>query len=276
MSTSAFTTHAGEHGLIYHTASALSLPGVVHGFSTRAGGVSRGIFSQLNLGLHRGDDTEAVLENYRIFCNALGVDAGRCVLSKQVHRDDVRLVTGTDGGAGLLRPQDYEADALVTNEADLPLVIFSADCIPTLYYDPVSRCIGAAHAGWRGTALGIAAKTIRTMERVYGAKPENIRAAIGPGISRCCFETTADVPDAMHAALGAEADPYMIPAPDGQHWHVDLKGLNAHFMHKAGVPAENISISTECTACHTDLYWSHRKVGDARGSQAAVICLRPV
>ena len=98
------------------------------------------------------------------------MEAGRCVLSKQVHRDDVRLVTGTDAGAGLLRPQDYEADALVTNEADLPLVIFSADCIPTLYYDPVSRCIGAAHAGWRGAAGGIVYKTVRRMQELFGSQ----------------------------------------------------------------------------------------------------------
>lgn len=268
-----FTTHVEENGVIYHTAKALTVPGLAHGFSTRAGGVSRGVFGQMNLGLHRGDDAENVYANYRIFCGALGVDAEKCVLSKQVHRDDVKIVLESDAGAGLLRPQDYEADALVTNVSGLVLTIFSADCIPTLYYDPVSRCIGAAHAGWRGTALGIAAKTIRTMERVYGADPKNIRAAIGPGISKCCFETTGDVPAAMRDALGDAADAYMTQEENGK-WHVDLKAINAHFMREAGVPAEQISISGACTACHTDLYWSHRIVGDVRGSQAAMICMK--
>ena len=268
-----FTTHIEENGVIYHTAESLTVPGLVHGFSTRAGGVSRGVFGQMNLGLHRGDDAENVYANYRIFCDTLGVDAEKCVLSKQVHRDDVKIVLEGDAGAGLLRPQDYEADALVTNVPGLVLTIFSADCIPTLYYDPVSRCIGAAHAGWRGTARGIAAKTIRTMARIYGAEPQNIRAAIGPGISQCCFETTDDVPAAMREALGDAADAYMAQTENGK-WHVDLKAINAHFMRQAGVPAEHISISGACTACDTALYWSHRIVGDARGSQAAMICLK--
>ena len=268
-----FTTHVEENGLIYQTARPLEAPGAVHAFSTRAGGVSRGIFGQLNLGLYRGDSEENVLENYRIFCAALGVDMDCCVLSRQVHRSDVKIVTAADAGAGLTHPQDYEADALVTNVPGLSLVIFSADCIPTLYFDPVSRCIGAAHAGWRGTALGIAYKTIRAMERLYGAKPENIRAAIGPGIGKCCFETDGDVPDAMRSALGGEADAYMA-AQEGGKWHVDLKGLNAHWMRRAGLLRRNIAVSGDCTACNRTLYWSHRMVGDARGSQAALICLK--
>lgn len=267
-----FTTHIEENGVIYLTAQTLDCPGLAHGFSTRAGGVSRGIFGQMNLGLHRGDADDNVFANYRIFCSTLGVDAERCVLSRQVHRADVKVILESDAGAGLLRPQDYEADALVTNVPGLALTIFSADCIPTLYYDPVTRCIGAAHAGWRGTALGIAAKTIRTMERVYGAEAKNIRAAIGPGISKCCFETGDDVPAAMHSALGTAADAYMTQESNGK-WHVDLKSLNAHWMGQAGVAAEHISVSAACTACDIALYWSHRIVGDARGSQAAMICM---
>lgn len=268
-----FTTHIEENGLIYHSAAALDVPGLRHGFSTRSGGVSRGIFASLNLGLNRGDDFENVYQNYQIFCRALDVDPAQCVFSKQVHRDDVKIVTAADAGSGLLYPQRYEADALVTNVPGIVLTIFSADCIPTLYYDPVTRCIGAAHAGWRGTALGIAAKTIRTMERIYGAEAKNIRAAIGPGISKCCFETSDDVPCAMHSALGSAADPYMVQEENGK-WHVDLKGINAHFMKQVGVLEEHISISQECTACHTDLYWSHRIVGDGRGSLAAMISLK--
>lgn len=269
----AFTTHAGDAGMIYHTADLLSVPGLRHGFSTRAGGVSRGIFGTLNLGLHRGDSTENVLENYRIFCGVLDVPMERCVLSKQVHRSDVKIVLESDAGAGLFRPQDYEADALITNVPDLPLVIFSADCIPTLYYDPVTRCIGAAHAGWRGTALGIAGRTVEAMGRVYGAKPADIRAAIGPGIGKCCFETDGDVPAAMTAAYGDGAAPYLLQKENGK-WQVDLKGINAHVLRRAGVLAGHIAVSGACTACDPALYWSHRRVGDGRGSLAAVICLR--
>ena len=271
---SAFTTHIQEDGLLYLTASSLSVPSLAHGFSTRLGGVSRGVFAALNLGLHRGDSTENVQENYRRFCAVLGVAPQRCVLARQVHRDDVKVVTAQDAGAGFLRPQDYEADALVTNVPGLTLTIFSADCIPTLYFDPVTRCIGAAHAGWRGTALGIAAKTIAAMERLYGAKAEHIRAAIGPGISRCCFETDADVPAAMRAALGAEVEPYLQRSAQDGKWHVDLKAINRHWMLRAGLAPEHIAVRGACTACCTDLYWSHRRMGDVRGSQAAMICLK--
>lgn len=99
----------------------------------------------------------------------------------------------------------------------------------------MTRCIGAAHAGWRGTALGIAAKTIAAMERLYGAKAEHIRAAIGPGISRCCFETDTDVPAAMRAALGAEVEPYLQRSAQDGKWHVDLKAINRHWMLRAGL-----------------------------------------
>lgn len=268
-----FTTHVEKYGVIYHTANTLMLPGLRHGFSTRAGGVSGGVFSTMNLGPGRGDDEENLQTNYTLFCSTLGVTPQRCVLAKQVHRADVKIVTEADAGAGLLRPQDYEADALVTNVPELTLVIFSADCIPTLFYDPVTRSIGAAHAGWRGTALGIAEKTIRAMERVFGARAEDIHAAIGPGIGPCCFETGQDVVDAMRGALDTEAEPYIEPEADGK-YRVDLKGINAHWMQRAGVLPDRIAVSGDCTACNTPLYWSHRRMGETRGSQAAMICLK--
>ena len=158
--------------------------------------------------------------------------------------------------------------ALVALLAALPL----ADC-------PSTRAIQALHALFphgdhRGTALGIAAKTIAAMERLYGAKAEHIRAAIGPGISRCCFETDTDVPAAMRAALGAEVEPYLQRSAQDGKWHVDLKAINRHWMLRAGLAPEHIAVSGACTACCTDLYWSHRRMGDVRGSQAAMICLK--
>lgn len=271
--TGVFTTHVEESGVIYHTARTLTLPGLRHGFSTRSGGVSSGIFSSLNLGRGRGDSDENVQANYALFCTAIGVTPERCVLAKQVHRDDVKIATESDAGAGLLRAQDYEADALITDTADLTLVIFSADCIPILLYDPKTRSIGAAHAGWRGTALGIAKKTVQAMERSFGARADDIHAAIGPGISLCCFETESDVADAMRDALGTEAGPYIKREQSGK-YRVDLKGINAHWLRSTGVRAGNIAVSEECTACDTSLYWSHRRMGEVRGSQVAMICLQ--
>jgi YfiH family protein len=160
---------------------------------------------------------------------------------------------------------------MITDVEGIGLAVFSADCIPVLLYDAVRKIVGAVHAGWRGTALGIAEKAVCAMRENFGCDPGNITAAIGPGISSCCFETSDDVPDAMYAALGNEAEPYL--KQDGLKWHVDLKGLNACFLRRAGLPEAQIDISNYCTACRPDLFWSHRKLGEARGSQAAVIAL---
>lgn len=260
-----------QGGLVYHTSSILEAPAIVHGFSTRLGGISTGQFASLNF---RGsgpepDEAAHVQENYRRFCTALGADQERLVLSKQVHQDTVRCVTAADAGKGLLRPTDYTADALVTNEPGMSLMVFSADCIILLLHDPVSGAVGAVHAGWRGTALDLPAKTVREMGRLFGARPGDIRVAIGAGIGPCCFETHDDVPDAMRAAFGGGVEAFI--APRGAKWTVDLKAINAWRLREAGVGAAHIDILSTCTACHTDLYWSHRVTGDRRGVQGALI-----
>lgn len=257
-----------KNALVWLTSDCLDP--VRHGFSTRRGGVSAPPWDTLDLGISRGDDSAAVAENYRRFCAAVGMEPDRCVLSRQVHEDNVRLVTAADCGKGLLRERDYTSvDAMICAEPDVPLVVFSADCNVILLYDGIRGAIGAVHAGWRGTALGIAAKTVRAMAEHFGCQPAHIRAAIGPSIGQCCFETDDDVPQALRAALGSQAEPYMTRL--GPKWHVDLKGLNALWLRRAGV--EQVDICSHCTACRQDLYWSHRKVGNARGSQAAMICL---
>ena len=153
-----------KNGVTFLTTDALSDSGISHGFSTRLGGVSPAPWDSLNLDDRRGDDNANVQENFRRLCAALDMDVRRVVLSRQVHRDDVRVVTVADCGKGLWRPQDYDsADALITAVPGIPLVVFSADCNVILLHDPVRRVVGAAHAGWRGTAAGIAGKTVRAM-----------------------------------------------------------------------------------------------------------------
>ena len=262
-----FTQHT-DNSITYLRAD--SLAGVAHGFSTRLGGVSPAPWDSLNLGVGRGDTMENVQENYRRFCAVLGMDDHRAVLSKQIHEDVVRHVTEADAGKGLYCDRDYSSvDGMVTNVPHLPLVVFSADCNVILFYDPVRRAIGACHAGWRGTALGIAKKTAQEMVRLFGCNPANIRAAIGPAIGQCCFETDEDVPIALREALGAEVEPYITW--NGTKYHIDLKAVNALWLRKAGV--EKIDICDHCTACRPDLYWSHRKMGNARGAQIAMIAL---
>ena len=188
--------------------------------------------------------------------------------------DAVGLRDGQDqifhAGKGLLRPRDYtEVDALITDTPGLSLVVFSADCGTILLYDPVHRAIGAVHAGWRGVAAGLVAKTALKMHDTFGTEPKDLLCALGPAIGPCCFETDDDVPAAMHDALGAQADPFLTRR--GAKWHIDLKAINAHWLESLGV--RHIDICPHCTACRQDLYWSHRKVGNARGAQIALLAL---
>ena len=267
-----FAEH-NQQGLIYLTADGFTAAGgVAHGFSTRLGGVSQGIYATLNLGMNRGDDPAAVRENFARFCAAVGAPADRTVFSAQVHGDTVRTVTTADVGKGIDRKVDYEADGLVTDVPGVTLTVFSADCLPILLYDPVRRVVAAVHAGWRGTALGIAARAVEKMREVYGCAPGDILAAIGPGISRCCFETHEDVPNAMTEAMGAAALKYIEVLPTGK-FHVDLKGLNARRLEQAGLAEGHIAVSEDCTACLPEKYWSHRVTRGERGSQAAMIAL---
>lgn len=243
-----------------------------HAFTTRFGGVSQGIFASLNLGTNRGDDPSYVEENYRIICSHLGTSAQKLVLTRQVHGDTVRVATAGDSLGDIFRPVLYEADALVTTERKLPLIIFTADCVPILLYDPVSRCVGACHAGWRGTVMNIAGKTVGAMvsASASGGKPENVRAAIGPAIGPCCFETGPEVPEAVIKALGGGGELFIKPKKGGKYM-VDLKSVNRELLLRAGV--KDITVSDECTLCSHEKYWSHRFTGGSRGSQASIIML---
>lgn len=252
------------HGTLeYLAAEGISVP---HCFTTRRGGVSIGVLSSLNISAHRGDSVENVKENFRILSDALGFEMNGLVLSRQTHSDIVRVVTRADH-AGLDHSGYPECDALVTDDPGTALVIFTADCTPILFWDPTTGAVGAAHAGWRGTAVQIAAKTVDVMVHTYGCRPEDIRAAIGPNIGPCCFQTDADVPEAMADSFGSGARPFI--REDGEKYYTDLKELNALALRRAGV--RHIEISTDCTMCQHERFWSHRYTRGLRGSQGAVI-----
>ena len=250
--------------LEYLAAEGISAP---HAFTTRLGGVSRDHLSALNLTLHRGDAAENVEENYRILTAALGVDKEKLVLTRQVHSDVIRVVTDADchGVDHHLYPA---CDGLITNTPGVSLVVFTADCTPILLQDSVTGAVGAVHAGWRGTALDIAGKAVEKMAAEFGCHPAHIRAAIGPNIGPCCFETDADVPQAMVDTFGDEAKAWIRAV--GDKYYVNLKAINALALRRAGVA--HIEISEDCTMCMHHRYWSHRYTRGLRGSQGAVIC----
>ena len=249
--------------LEYLTAEGIAAP---HAFTTRFGGVSTGALSSMNLAIKLDETDENVTANFEILGNALGFGIGDLVLTRQTHSDIVRVV-GRGDCNGCLHRNYPECDALVTNTPGIALTVFTADCTPLLFHDPVTGAVGAAHAGWRGTASAIGAKTVEAMCREFGCKPENIRAAIGPNIGQCHFETDRDVPDAMVAAFGGEVLPF-IRQENGK-YYVNLKEINALVLRRAGL--RHIEISEDCTMCQPDRFWSHRKTGGNRGSQGAVI-----
>lgn len=252
-----------QGALEYLTAEGICVP---HAFTTRLGGVSTGALHSLNLGMHRGDDEENVAQNFHILSRAIGFDPKNLVLSHQVHTDIVRTVSRSDA-QGLDHHTYPECDALITCDPGTALVIFTADCTPILLHDPVTGAVGAVHAGWRGTAAQIAEKAVLAMKNAFGCDPIHIRAAIGPNIGPCCFETDREVPDAMMNAYGAAAKMWIHPVRNK--YYVNLKELNALSLRNAGVT--HIEISLECTACQNLRFWSHRITQGNRGSQGAVI-----
>ena len=245
------------------TAEGITCP---HCFTTKLGGVSTGDMAGLNIAIKDGETPENVRRNLEILGAAIGFGTGDLVLTRQTHSDIVRTVTRADCRGCFHR--DYpECDALVTNDPGVALMVFTADCTPLLFHDPVTGAVGAAHAGWRGTAAQIGAKVVEAMVRAYGCDPANIRAAIGPNVGSCHFETDADVPEAMIASYGDGVRAYIQPR--GEKFYLDLKAINALSLERAGVT--HIEISNDCTMCRPDRYWSHRITGSRRGSQGAVI-----
>ena len=250
------------------TAEGISAP---HCFTTRFGGVSTGSQSSLNLAIGRGDSLENVEKNIHILGDALGFDPRKLVMTYQIHSDIVRVVTKADHISCFHR--DYpECDALVTADPGTALMVFTADCTPILFHDPVTGAVGAAHAGWRGTVSQIGAKTVAAMVEHFGCAPANIRSAIGPNIGQCHFQTDADVPEAMLEAFGEEAERFI--RVDGDKYYVNLKEINALSLRRAGVV--HIEISDACTACQPHRFWSHRVTKGQRGSQGAIIVCKEV
>lgn len=256
-----------QDGLVYMSSTLIPAR---HAFTTRYGGVSEGDFATLNLGSNRGDDPAAVRENYRRVCALLGAEIDGCAVTKQVHGNAVRTVTKADRHP-CLSPVPYEADGLVTAERGLPIFCFTADCVPALLCDAERGVIAAVHCGWRSSVADILGEAVKAM-CACGAEPEGIRAALGPAIGRCCFETDRDVPDAVEAWLDGDTQGLFTRRADGKYL-VDLRAANARRLEKLGLRPEHIDVSEECTFCSHDKYWSHRYTHGRRGSQAAGIVL---
>ena len=236
--------------------------------SCRFHGESDLVPGTLNLALHVGDNPEKVLRNRVKFAAAIGVNAERFTTCAQVHGNNVQVITEKLIGRGALSFADTvpETDALITNLADVPLLLFYADCVPVLLADPETGAIGLAHAGWRGTAAQIAKKTVRAMTEAFGVRPENLLAGIGPSIGACCYEVDDAVRDRM---TGYET--CFSEKCDGKYW-LDLWQVNRLQLQEAGVVLSNISTAGICTNHNPELFCSYRYENGKTGRMGVCLC----
>ncbi len=259
----------------YLTFPALEATGLVrHLFTTRLGGVSEGIFGSLNLSYTRGDEKEAVDENYQRVARTLGCAMEDFVCSDQTHTTNVRKVTSADKGKGVIRRKDYtDVDALITNEAGLVLATFYADCVPLFIVDPVTRAIGLAHSGWRGTVGRMGACTLQAMQEAYGTKPEDAVVAIGPSICQDCYEVSENVAEQFVQEFGAQKQKDILLAKGNGKYQLNLWKANESVFLDAGVRKEQISVTDICTCCNPEYLFSHRASQGKRGNLGAFMGL---
>ncbi len=263
------------------------IPWLVHGFSTRPGGVSPLDGEKvLNLGFTEWDSRENVLENRRRFQSALGASDLKLISLKQIHSDVIHLFDAAP-------TEPCRGDASATNRPGLLLGVQTADCVPILLVDPKKRAIAAVHAGWRGTLQRIVAKAIGKMQMEFGTKPGDLLAAIGPSIGGCCYEVGTEVAIQFQSQFTDapewfdefrtknEPNPIqwlnMMPPghqPPPKNVLLDLRKANRAQLLGAGLRPSNIFVSDLCTACRRDLLFSYRKEGPQSGRLMSVIGIR--
>jgi YfiH family protein len=244
------------------TFASLNGPGVSHGVTTRVGGVSVGPYASLNLGASVGDAPDAVAENRARLATSLGFSPERLVTTPQVHGKDVLIVDETTAPLALTT----RADILVSRTPGFLLMQRLADCVGMLLWHQQARVVGVAHAGWRGTALGVARRFVEAAAEL-GGEPDGLRVVVGPSIGPCCFEVGEEVVEQIPGAretstLGPRGRP-----------HVDLWEINRRQLVAAGVPAAQVEVAGACTRCQPETYFSHRALGYPAGRFGAAIGL---
>lgn len=257
--------------LIYITFPLFDRFGIKHAFTTRMGGVSVGQYASFNTGFTNGDKHEAVYENFHRLCSALGIDEKRLVFAKQTHTNNVKAVTKEDIGKGIVKTLDYtDVDGLVSNLENVGLVTQYADCVPLMFCDVKNHVIATSHAGWRGTALQIGRVTVEKMISEFGCSADNIIAAIGPCIGKCCYEVDNPVYDAFERIGYLNMASIFEPLENGK-FMLDLKEANRQILINAGIKPDNIDVADLCTCCSHEYLHSHRYTGGKRGNLGLII-----
>ncbi|UQZ32872.1 peptidoglycan editing factor PgeF [Paenibacillus sp. PK3_47] len=258
---------------------------ITAGFTGRQGGFGKAPYDSFNCAFHVGDEPEDVLNNRRRLAERLGFTLEAWTCGEQTHGKEIAIVTERDRGRGSLdRTSAFQStDGLLTNVPDVLLTSFYADCVPLYFYDPVKRAAGLAHAGWKGTVAEIAGAMARKMQEVYGSRPKDILAAIGPSIGECCYEVDDYVMDhvrRLEDTLGAQAFDgtgqvlYTKSETDDSKSMLNLKEMNRRIMIKAGILPTHIECTTWCTSCNPDLFFSYRKENGITGRMTSWIGIK--
>lgn len=241
---------------------------LIHGFTTKNGGVSNPPFSSLNMGLSSQDDPQSIKENYRIILSALGVEDRDRYMTKQIHSDQIFVVNEE---ASVKENFISGYDGLLTDRDDVVLMTYYADCVPLFLYDPVKGTGGVVHSGWKGTTKQVGKRMVEKMVELYGSSPEDIRAGIGPSAGICCYEVGPDVIEGFSWLDTLEV--YLTPTREN-HYKIDLKGINKYILEEAGLLPEHIEVSSLCSMCTPDLLYSYRRDRPYNGLMSAIFALR--
>ena len=229
---------------------------IISAFSSRNSG---------NMSLFYGD-TKLSLKNRKDFLNNFGINYRDLVCAKQIHASNIRYVTEKDRGRGALAHDTAIeiTDALITDKNNLPLAVFTADCLSIFLYDPVTPAIGLVHAGWRSSKESITAKTIKLMQKQFSTEISDLQAGFGPAIRSCCCEVDKDFSDFF---------PKEVRVREGRNY-LDLAMVNKRQVLESGVKETNIADSGICTFCRNDEFFSYRQEGKLSGRLMSVIMLK--
>ena len=236
---------------------------LTHAFTTRVGGESQKPLDSFNLGRHWPTDESRrdAMRNRQRLCSVFELTFNRLVVPGQVHSSKIAWVTGPESLP--------DCDGVATVSPDTPILLHYADCVPIIIFDRELSATAVLHAGWRGTASGIARKAVRLLSETLGSQGEHLVAAVGPAIGSCCYPTAGDVADRLLSSVDRQDG--LVEVRDGKPYP-DLKAINAVQLIEAGVG--HVDVTSLCTACHPDMFYSHRRESGQTGRQGALACLR--
>jgi len=250
---------------------------IMHFVTTREGGTSSGNFSSMNMGFGTDDIPEKVLNNRRIMADSVGISLESFVFANQVHGNHIEVIDNSAKGSGAIEKQGAISltDGLITSTPGICLFVMAADCVSLLFYDPVQKVIAAVHAGWRGTILQIARKTVEKMALEFSCKPSDILVGIGPSIGPCCYTVGKEVENAVQDSFGT-TEGFLVPVKNSSSKRLDLWYSNQFQLENAGIQRKNIETAGICTFCNHQQFFSSRFDNGNTGRFGAGIMLNMV